>query len=83
MIDQELINMKEKKEPFDLERCNLTRTEYKIIKCLVTEKASNKQISEKFNITIATVKTHLTNIYDNLGIDNRYHLIELCRNNFV
>ncbi|NQT59598.1 MAG: response regulator transcription factor [Bacteroidetes bacterium] len=41
------------------------------------------QIAKKFNITIPTVKKHFTNIYDKIGVDDRHHLIELCRNNFV
>jgi DNA-binding NarL/FixJ family response regulator len=37
----------------------------------------NSRIAETLGITLRTVKTHVTNIYNKLGIENRIQLINL------
>jgi DNA-binding NarL/FixJ family response regulator len=53
---------------------NLTAHQTAIVK-LVTLGLSNRQIAQQLDITEGTVKRHLHNIYDKLGVANRYALI--------
>ena len=46
-------------------------------------KASNREIAERLNIAESTVKLHLYNIYNKLGVDNRFTVIDLCKYNFT
>jgi LuxR family maltose regulon positive regulatory protein len=48
----------------------LSNTELRIL-CLLTMGLSNKEIAEKSFISNNTVKTHLRNIYQKLGVNNR------------
>jgi DNA-binding NarL/FixJ family response regulator len=41
------------------------------ILCLMAEGAANKEISAKLNIAQSTVKTHITNIFQKLGVNDR------------
>ncbi|MBD5586991.1 LuxR family transcriptional regulator [Clostridium botulinum] len=38
--------------------------------------ASNKQIGERLNISLAMVKTHMINIYSKLQVSNRVQAVE-------
>ncbi len=49
---------------------DLTETERKVLASLV-KGLSNQEISDLFSISIATVKYHLTNIFQKLGVRNR------------
>ena len=49
---------------------DLTETERKILAALV-KGLSNQEISDKYSISVATVKYHLTNIFSKLGVRNR------------
>ena len=42
---------------------------------------TNKEIAEKFTISEQTVKHHLTNIFDKLGVFNRLELAVFAINN--
>jgi DNA-binding NarL/FixJ family response regulator len=46
-----------------------------LIAKLVKSGLSNKQIARELDISEGTVKSHLHNIYNRLGIANRYALI--------
>jgi DNA-binding NarL/FixJ family response regulator len=52
----------------------LTARELEIVR-LVTEGLRNKEISERLSITEGTVKIHLHNIYEKLGVTGRPQLI--------
>lgn len=52
---------------------NLTAIEFSIA-MLANRGWSNIEIAQYMNITVRTVKQHLTNIYNKLGIDNRKQL---------
>jgi two-component system, NarL family, nitrate/nitrite response regulator NarL len=54
-------------------RWRLTRRELEIISVIVAG-YSNKDIAQKFSISQQTVKHHLTNIYDKLGVSSRLEL---------
>jgi two-component system, NarL family, nitrate/nitrite response regulator NarL len=51
----------------------LTPREMEIVSTIVAG-YTNKDIAEKFSISEQTVKHHLTNIYDKLGVSNRLEL---------
>ncbi|WP_242845436.1 response regulator transcription factor, partial [Clostridium sporogenes] len=53
----------------------LTEREKEVMEILL-EGASNKQIGEKLNISLATVKTHMINIYSKLQVSNRVQAVE-------
>jgi two-component system, NarL family, nitrate/nitrite response regulator NarL len=51
----------------------LTGRELEIISAVATA-SSNKEIADQFHISDKTVKHHLTNIFDKLGVSNRLEL---------
>lgn len=58
-------------EPHDHKKSNiLSDREMEVLKVL-SEGASNKEIGEKLNISLAMVKTHIINIYSKLEVSNR------------
>ncbi len=66
------------KEVADVTRYNLSKTEEKIVE-LVGDGLSNKEIAKRLSISEKTVKSHLTNIFMKLGLENRYQLIVYAR----
>ncbi|MDA2919005.1 response regulator [Desulfobacterota bacterium AH_259_B03_O07] len=58
---------------------NLTSREEEIVR-LVVQGFNNKRISNKLFISQSTVKSHLANIFNKLGIDNRLQLALKFRN---
>jgi len=58
----------------EIARLGLTRREVQIIGALV-DGQTNKDIAATFGISEYTVKHHLTNIYDKLGVYNRVELV--------
>ncbi len=63
-----------KADPETVKIASLTKREREIIK-LVAEGLQNRQIAERLNISISTVRHHLTSIFDKLDIANRFELI--------
>src|SRR6266699_1556122 len=62
------------KSEAEIARLGLTRREIQVIGALV-DGQTNKDIASTFSISEYTVKHHLTNIYDNLGVYNRVELV--------
>jgi DNA-binding NarL/FixJ family response regulator len=58
----------------EIARLGLTKREVQIIGALV-DGQTNKDIANTFGISEYTVKHHLTNIYDKLGVYNRVELV--------
>lgn len=54
-------------------RFNLTRREVEIIQTVV-DGSPNKEIASRLGVTEATVKHHLTSIFDKVGVSNRLEL---------
>ena len=52
---------------------SLTPTELDVAR-LVAEGLSNKNVAERLFISVATVKTHLTHVYDKVGVTSRAQL---------
>jgi DNA-binding CsgD family transcriptional regulator len=59
----------------------ITEREYELIE-LIMSGNSNKQISSQLDISLRTVETHITNIYDKLGLKKRTELINFCTDIF-
>ncbi len=62
------------KSEAEIARLGLTRREIQVIGALV-DGQTNKDIASTFSISEYTVKHHLTNIYDKLGVYNRVELV--------
>ncbi|MCK4943448.1 MAG: response regulator transcription factor [Candidatus Aminicenantes bacterium] len=58
---------------------SITKREQEIIMSLKTGK-SNREIEEKLFISLGTVKNHLYNIYQKVGVKNRFQLTNLISN---
>jgi LuxR family maltose regulon positive regulatory protein len=56
----------------------LTGQEFKIL-LLIMDRLMNKEIAERLNITVDTVKFHIKNIYKKLGINNRKQALQLAK----
>ena len=50
---------------------------------MISQGKRNKDIAEALCISVGTVKTHLHNIYDKLGIDGRMPLMRYARDNGI
>lgn len=57
----------------------LTLREQDVVK-LISDGLRNKEIAEKLNISIVTVKSHLTNIYRKLDVPNRTSMLNKIMN---
>jgi len=58
---------------------NLTKQEL-VIKKLITDGKTNKEIANELHISLSTVKTHISNIYQKLNISNRKELLLKSKN---
>ncbi len=54
--------------------CKLTRREIEVLQ-LLSEGYSNKEVSDKLFISIQTVKTHVTHIFEKLDARDRTHAV--------
>ena len=81
-LEKQIEELEEKQEPFNLKSVGITPAEERVIRVLTIYKASNREIAERLNIAESTVKLHLYNIYNKIGVDNRFAIIDLCKYNF-
>ena len=81
-IRNQLIELEEEQKPYNLKSVKVTPAEERVIKTLTIYKASNREIAERLNIAESTVKLHLYNIYNKIGVDNRFAIIDLCKYNY-
>jgi DNA-binding CsgD family transcriptional regulator len=65
----------------NLKNKGITEREFQLIQ-LVLSGNSNKQISEFLGISLRTVETHVTHIYEKLGLTRRSELVNYCTNMF-
>lgn len=81
-LEEQLKEIEEEKRPFDLKKANISPAEKRVIEILTVYRASNLEIAERLNIAESTVKLHLYKIYNKIGVDNRFAIIDLCKYNF-
>jgi DNA-binding CsgD family transcriptional regulator len=67
----------------DPDSFGLTRREMEVLEVLCTTNATNQDLADELGIKIHTVKTHLRNIFDKAGVDDRHQLIDLCKSYFI
>lgn len=53
---------------------NISEREVEVIKHIING-STNKEIGKEIGITLRTVKAHITNIYNKLGVNNKSHLL--------
>ena len=82
-IRGQLIELEKEQIPYNLKSVKITPAEERVIKILTIYKASNREIAERLSIAESTVKLHLYNIYNKIGVDNRFAIIELCKYNYT
>ena len=63
--------------PAALDDACLTSRELEVIRVLATG-ASNKQIAEQLHVGVRTVKFHVENIYQKLGVHSRTHAMRVA-----
>ena len=68
--------------PIDLKVLKISPAEERVVKTLCTYRCDNREIAKRLNIAIPTVKVHLSHVMDKLGVDDRYAVMDMCRNNF-
>lgn len=81
-LESQILSIKKEKKPFDLKECRLTPAELRIVEVLVKTRASNREISEHLGIKENTVKQHLYKVFNKMGVDDRFQIIDLCKYNF-
>lgn len=81
-IRDQLKELEEEQKPYNFKAVKITPAEERVIKTLTIYKASNREIAERLNIAEPTVKLHLYNIYNKIGVDNRFAIIDLCKYNY-
>lgn len=77
-----LEEIEKNKQPYNLKACGVSPAEERVIKILTIYKASNREIAERLDLAESTVKLHLYNIFNKIGVDNRFAVIDLCKYNF-
>lgn len=61
-----------------LTQLQLTAREHAVLKLVAEKSMSNKLIADQLNISEATVKTHLTNLFEKLGVTSRTEAIAVA-----
>jgi DNA-binding CsgD family transcriptional regulator len=81
-LARQLEELEKDQKPFDLKAVRISPAETRVIEPLTVYKASNREIAERLNLAESTVKLHLYNIYNKIGVDNRFAIMDLCKYNF-
>jgi len=72
-----------KGETIDISTISFTPRELEVLKELCLTRATNKELADSMGLKVQTIKTHIRNIFDKSGVDDRYQLIDLFKNNYV
>jgi DNA-binding CsgD family transcriptional regulator len=62
-------------EKVDLNKFDLTKSEINVVRILINDRKSNKEIADELFVSESTIKTHLNNIYKKVGVKSRGELI--------
>jgi len=82
-LSDQLAELEALKKPYDLKAVKISPAEARVIEALTVYKAGNKEIAERLNLAESTVKLHIYNICNKIGVDNRFAIIDLCKYNFA
>jgi DNA-binding CsgD family transcriptional regulator len=81
-LADQLTELEEAHRPYDLKAAKISPAEARVIEALTLYKAGNREIAERLNLAESTVKLHIYNICNKIGVDNRFAIIDLCKYNF-
>lgn len=70
-------------ETLDPDQMGFTPREREVLKTLCETRGSNQDIAQTLGIKEQTVKTHIKNIFDKAGVDDRHQLVDLFKNAFL
>jgi DNA-binding NarL/FixJ family response regulator len=59
---------------------HLTAREREILGMIALEQLGNKQIARRLHVSLYTVKNHVHNIIEKLGVEDRYEAVQVARN---
>ena len=62
----------------ELKKLNLTTREYEVLQ-LLTQGHSNAEIAEKLFLSLSTVKTHVSNLFDKMDVKNRIQAVDKAK----
>ncbi len=82
-LSDQLAELEAQKKPYDLKAVKISPAEARVIEALTVYKAGNREIAERLNLAESTVKLHIYNICNKIGVDNRFAIIDLCKYNFT
>lgn len=68
--------------PVDPDLFGVSHREHEVLRELVRTRAKNRELAERLGITERTVKAHIQNICNKIGVDTRWELIDLFRHNW-
>ena len=66
-------------EELDKRKFGLTPRELEVVSAIVRHSMSNKDVAQFFKITEDTVKHHVFNVFEKLGVSNRLELDHFAR----
>lgn len=70
-------------ETLDPDQMGFTPREKEVLQSLCKTRGSNQEIADMLGIKEQTVKTHIKNIFDKAGVDDRHQLVDLFKNAFL
>jgi two-component system, NarL family, response regulator LiaR len=60
-----------------IDECRLTDRERDVLKCML-DGLNNNEIAEKLVVSLGTVKFHISNIFQKLGVDSRVEAVKMA-----
>ena len=61
-----------------VESCDLTARELEVMQLIAWERLSNKQIAARLSVSVYTVKNHIHNIIEKLGVCDRFEAAKMA-----
>jgi len=62
-----------------VETCDLTARELEVMQLIAWERLGNKQIARRLSVSVYTVKNHVHNIIEKLGVHDRFEAAQLAQ----
>src|SRR5260370_6247620 len=59
--------------------CDLTAREIEVMQLIAWERLGNRQIARRLNVSVYTVKNHVHNIIEKLGVCDRFEAAQLAQ----